>query len=794
MVPDNFKECFMLKKYMIFGSVVLLLAALLTMTGCSQATDSDGGTTVSNANYLYGDANEEDVIIAVRAARYGNRTVVLGQNLRLRGNSWTTAVADFEDMTVRVEHNVRVTNMIINAAYANFTFAEGASITLWDNAAFIYSGIPDEKNIVLTPNSRGKVKLVDEPLLGTQGTDTGIAVEDYQIGPNFNDIHRDVTHLYVLKTLKIDERSTATTIPGSPRIIPLGTVDLGASYTLPVGWDLFEFTSSATLTSTVPGVILTVPTEPGTTNWTRVDLPTIDAAVPLNITATVDLPELNIAALNGPGTLTIRPATGEDIVSFGIGDVSESGNVVVSAAHIGGVGIGSNAGSINLTATSAMGGIKINGNTGSGTIALNVSGISSPVTVDKNEGAIEFDTSITAAIINIANNTKTGEVIFKRDLTISPAYGLSAPSNEGKILFQGNVNAGVLGNAGTLPPERAQNIAGIEGTVEFTGRAFFGDVTNIDCDTVFNAGFTVSGAHALSLGGDVTLANGQSVALTGGQTTLKGGKRILVGAVPVLAGGAAGVTISSSGTTFTAGVPTDLEDSADPGFKTLIANSAITVVGGELRVLGTGLLRNSETSANNAIIVGPAGTLTLEEGGILELPASNTVVLGTTTINGVNDGSSPPLPAQITASGGEVVLKQNNISGKGAALQIPLDYTVAPTFAVNSGILYLAGVNLDLITSGALALNTNSVVLESGTYPGKITLGEDTTPYTGALGGKRIVTGANPINLIGNGALLGDDDAIPCLIGQLSGTLRAPLTLTGTGSASTLVTGLSVVD
>ena len=75
----------MLKKYIIFGSVALLLAALFALTGCSQATDSDGGSVVYSENHLFGEADADAVARAVASAKRTNRVVVLTNALEIRG-------------------------------------------------------------------------------------------------------------------------------------------------------------------------------------------------------------------------------------------------------------------------------------------------------------------------------------------------------------------------------------------------------------------------------------------------------------------------------------------------------------------------------------------------------------------------------------------------------------------------------------------------------------------------------------------------------------------------------------
>jgi hypothetical protein len=799
----------MLKKYMIFGSVVLLLAALLTMTGCSQATDSDGGTLTYSENYLYGDSNEDDVRIAVAAARSGNRNVVLGENLRLTGSQVANvplaansgAVADFEDMPVRVERNVRVTNMIVNAAFASLSFEPGASITLGAGAVFIYSGEPDDKTLII--DGGDKVKYVTNPLMGTQGTDQGIAVLDYTVKDNFNDLHPRITNLYVLKTLTINAQSTAQpgsgNVAGTPRIFALGTVDLAGSNSL-VFANLanFRFTTSAVLTSQVPGVVLTLPN-------TSVNLPTIEAAVPINIAgpALGAINNLTIADVKGPSTVTISPATGFGMGNLRITNVSSGGKLaVVSPEVIGTVRIDDNAGSISLTAANlgaaadAFG--EISGNPGAnpglrntGTLSITTpSNITEGVIVLSNGGVIEIDApGVNTAAIDIKANADTGEVIFKRNFTVDGAYMLAARKNDGTILFQGRLNTtAALGD--DIPANAANNIKG-SGTVEFTGLTTFGGATNLDTKTVFNGGLTT--AADLAFGGDVTLANGRGIAQTGGGAaiTLKGGVKLLVGDVEVLAGGAAGAAIGGS-TILTAGVP-DPDDDESLTYKTLTLGPGPVTVTGELRILRTGVLEN-----NVAITVPAAGALTLEQDAILLAPAAGSVNLVNTTIQGV--GANAANASQLIALGGAVRLTPNTITGEGSTLQVPEELANDPLINVNGAagsILTLQGVNLDLQFGGRLNLsNSNELMLKDGTNPGKLTLGEDDTPYVGALASLEVTTpnvNANIGTIRGSGSLLGGDE-LPFSIGVLSGVEKGWVAVTAPAGGLSIEAGTRVDD
>ncbi|MFP3091001.1 hypothetical protein LQZ21_11820 [Treponema sp. TIM-1] len=797
----------MLKKYMIFGSVVLLVAALLTLTGCSQATDSDGGTTaVSERNYLYGDANADDVRIAVQAAKDGNRIVVLGENLRLTGSS-TTEVADFKDMVIRIEKNVTVRNMIINAAFATLSFDEGSEISLDTNAVFIYSGEPKEKLLKIVDNATAKkVKYVDNPLIGTQGTDQGIAVLEYTIGSDFSNLHGSITNLYVLEKITIDAGSIAQPgdgkTAGIPRIIALGEVDLAASNArVFANLSHFIFADSATLTSKIPGLTLTLPSGP-------VYLPAIDAPVPLTIEGPSGaIGAITIGAINGPGTVTLSPANNQNITGLSIGSVSESGRVQVSVTGTGTLGatvIGGNAGSISLSAAGLSGpvtiGTSVSKTANSGTIAITIPTIAQTVRVEAaNAGTISFDTGNLNAIVRIAENTTNGEVIFKRLLTLADVdYLIQAPANEGTILFQGNFIAGTgaLGDPLISPNNIVRNIAG-SGTVEFAGTAAFNGTTNIDTNIVFNDNVNVVSAKTLDLGGDVYLANGREIKLadSGSILTLKVGKRILAGtgaaAIPILAAGTTRAVITPGTlTTLRAEVPVP-DDDENLNYKTLtLGGGAIGSIGGELRILETGLLRNATA------ITSITGSLTLEENALLVLAApANTIGIGTTTLA----CPAGETFARLTAVDGEVSLKPNAITGAGSTLLIPDEFP-GPTITVGATALTLAGVDLQLQYDGALVLaSTRSVILESGAYPGKITLSEDTgTAYPGALNGTRINSGTGASNFAainGIGALTGEfDETLPCTIGVLSGTAKGRLTIAGGASGSTIVQGLSVVE
>jgi hypothetical protein len=580
-------------------------------------------------------------------------------------------------------------------------------------------------------------------------------------------------------------------------VVALGTVDLtGSNSAVFASLENFVFTRDAVLSSSVPGnVTITLPaTGP---------LPVVKTDTPLTITGGPTA--LSISKIEGPGLVTI---TGTSIATLTITDVAASGKVVVDtpaigtglnivnnagditvdAQTIGPVAIGSaggkvNSGTITINASTSLGAITLgSSNSGTLTIVPPSAGLAA-FTAPGNSGTITFDTSAVSAIVKITGRN-TGTVNFTKNLTLpATAKLLQFPVNNGTINFYGTLTtAQALGDA--ADPD--ENIAGT-GKVVFGGLATFGGAftINIDCDTVFDAGLTLgSGATLLDLGGDVTLGHGQAITMpnASNKITLKGGKKLFVGTNPVLAAGRNGATITpAAGAVLEAGPARTTDDEEDfTGDRTLILKTAgITAITGDLRVAAGGILQNEYE-----IAVG-TGSLTLEDGAALVLPdTANTVTIGTTGIAG------SATAAVLAASGGYVSLAANRISGNGSTLAVPEEDGGDPTFTINSGALNIAGVNLDLLNGGSLTITSgNTVVLEAGQNPGKLTLGED-TDYTNTSFAGKIIAG-NSI-LSGSGVLRGTAEDFPSTVGDIAGAPTGNLTITDNGSGTTIEAGVAV--
>jgi hypothetical protein len=836
----------MLKKYMISGSVALLLAALLTLVGCAQATDShgSGGLTLSE-NHLFGTATGADVARAVASAKNSGRAVVLTDGLTISGAAGAAEqpdVADFKDLPVRVEGSVTVTgNVIVNGAFANLSFVEtegvSSRITVANGGAFIYSGVQD--NIYTSSAPVGfKVKYVANPNEAAQGTDARIAVPSYAVGVTTVAPH--VTHLYVVDKVTVDAFSPIPDVgvtPNKPNVIALGDVDLTESNSAAFGTvgTTFIFARSAVLTSSAAA-----PVTLGLPASATVALPTIAARTQsIIVSAGTAFTSLTINKIEGPQTVTLTTPT---ITALTIGEaapqakVAVNGTTVITATTItknegdislegatitgGTITITANSGAIAVSTPTLADAVAITDNNGTialnssatttgaigvtgsnaGTIIVNTPAMASVVTVAANSGTLTFDAPseiATTAIITVSRNTESGNINFAKPVTSLLASGLKAPNNYGAVNFLGDVTA--LANLGSADTA-ADKIAGT-GKVVFGGTATFtaGPVV-IDCDTEFTGAVTRTNG-ILTINGDITLPNEGTITLNNTAIfTLGAGKRILIAGAettPVLAAGSAvaitpvtGV-ILKAGRALVAGDDDPLEVWDD---RTIFVNNAdITTFSGNLRVLPGGFL-----NINTGGILATTGSLTLEEGAALAFPegGAKSVALGNTTIAGT-------VLSQVSAAGGAVTFSPNKISGTpGSSLVFGEDYgAVSITAATTATNLLIEGVNVDLSLNGSLVINEASTtavkvtLVGSTTNPGRITLDTASlsSTITRAFTDNVIATNGK---LNGSGVLRADDVSGTVTVGDLSGGMGSSLSISGplgAGSDKTiLAAGVSV--
>jgi hypothetical protein len=738
--------------------------------------------------------------------------------------------------------------VIVNAARASLSFAEGARITATNGGVFIYNG--DGEHIYTDPINQGfKVKYVINPLEGAQGTDAYIAVPSYRI--RTTPVAPHITDLYVVGTVTVDPGVPAPTgVGGDPSIHALGEVELTGSNFTVFDANFFNFTTTAVLTSTVPGGVTIAIIEPDTY------LPTIKAAVPININLPAN-PEPTIQKIQGPDIVTITRAIG-NIDRLTVTEVDETGKLVVNAVAdltrfvvnntndgsitvnavttdrvdienntgsisfntgtFGNTGLtlpiivpplgpktGVNSGTIAITVSNVFNGpVEVDANTNIGTITIDTSGavtnsIGADVTVNNNSGTLNLVTAalVPAGVIDVPINT--GTINFTKNINIAQTAGnttlVRSPANNGSgtINFQGTVTtAGVFGDPTNTPATAGNKIAGT-GKVVFSDTVTLGGTTVIETNVEFN-GNVGSAASPLTFDGDVTLAYQKAITLgaAAATATLKRGSRVLV-AVPdtpvLIAGTDVVLTPPGTGTILTAGsLPTGDEENY-LGDKTLTLTTALASYTGNLRIAGEGVL---EVNTASGITASAAG-LTLDAGGILAFAAVAGANVGNTyTVDlsaNIKIFGDDILQSRLTAVGGPVTFTPGKISGSGS-LQIVPEFGDANISVDGAATLEIAGVNLDLFGNGHLTFVTgaaNIVKLIGGTNPGKITLGEssDSQTTTTALDGKHVGT-ANLL-LSGRGVVSGDIEPDTGLgpIGEISA--QAPfgdLTLTGDAGAN----------
>ncbi|MFP3089565.1 hypothetical protein LQZ21_04480 [Treponema sp. TIM-1] len=263
----------MLKKSLIFGSVALFLAALITLTGCPTSAD-DGSTEIVYGHRIYGQSvspyqAQEAIDNAIKA----REPVVLEHNLIIQGAGagHPPATLNFKDADVRVNGKVTFPNGVINVADARVSWAPGAEIVMDGNSAFILrdSQKPDAIDKV---DDGVMVEFVDR-VQDIMSKATAAAVREFKLGStqnydystDSNGVDARITNpnlqtLYVVEKLTVP--SGATPLGATLGITALGTVDFtGTIPTLvlfndALNGDIVYGTSSTVTSSRSASVVL----------------------------------------------------------------------------------------------------------------------------------------------------------------------------------------------------------------------------------------------------------------------------------------------------------------------------------------------------------------------------------------------------------------------------------------------------------------------------------------------------------------------------------------------------------
>ena len=750
----------MLKKSLIFGSVALLLTALIALTGCSQATE--GNTTVLKENYLYGTGvSAKSAQAAIDNAIRNGQEVIFADGLEFADDDTTV---DLKTAKVRVEGTVTLKGqndgLVLNGAHADVQYRDGGVILVGAKAYFIYNGTGEE----VTSIGGTRVEYTRDPMI-VMGTADHIAVDTYTIGTSFGNIKEEVKTLFVLDTLTV----TKDSVTPDRMFVPLGKVDVtgnnSAVFTGPVwfGPGSTLINSAGDVTIGLPGTALLRNIAPtGTITFTG-------GGTSLKIKETVQ----------GPGSVVLgaAPLTALEINAIG------EGAVVTVPAVSGSAGITDNKGSVMFSsATIPAAGVGVGVNTGTVTFVPAFSAVVSPI---------------------IKTDQNDGEILFAQSVTLGAAFN-GIEGGKGKVVFNGTFNAS------TFAVELGTDVDFLSGYTRATATT---------AATTFKGNVNLAQGKHLDFGTPtgtpptVTLAKGKVISVSG---TLNGASVT----TPVLAAGEDEDLVLDP----VASAPFSLKtlpavsdgDAAEEEIKvktlsiTFSPETTSGLTSGTLRVLPGAIL---EIPGAGTLSVGGTGelpSLVLEDGAGIQfafLVSTGSLDIGNTVIT--NDGAAGALTAQ-----GTVAFGLNAITGKAgsilrlhdAAGEVPAVITVGDS-GTTAGTLTLKAVELDLQTAGSLVIGKgttgpaqSAVVLALGAAPGKITFiaGQGTPLPAAALTDDMGIGLADNLNdKPGNGIIVTTTGAIDGELISVSGGLKSTFTILGdvnAGSDLTLAADTGIAE
>jgi hypothetical protein len=375
------QEGFMLKKSLIFVSVALFLAALITLTGCPTTTD-DGSSGTVYAHRIYGTAvSPYEVQEVIDRAIAAGEPVALEDGLTIAG----PGQLNFKTAQVRIEGRVAFNGGagVVSVVDAAVTWAEGSFLTLGAAGAYIHRHGTDTTKVTAgTPveYAEGPEDIMATALkAGVRRFKLGPKQDfDYSVDPEGVDARiraKDLTDLYVLDELTIDSSAAVPTV----NLMAMGTVDVTGT---PL--DSVAFTN---LAGVLPlGTCSTLTTSKGS-----VDVP---------VTASVVIPNIKVDAGKN---FRVKPVTAAGTFTIG-GKLTGAGTLEVST---------------DLTSITI--GIRPNVVSGNGNVRFpDVD--NSLVTVDiKSTGTVTFGGIITG----LGNPSEIyGDVVFKDDVTVGDTLSL----------------------------------------------------------------------------------------------------------------------------------------------------------------------------------------------------------------------------------------------------------------------------------------------------------------------------------------------------------------------------------
>jgi hypothetical protein len=369
----------MLKKSLIFGSVALFIAALITLTGCPTSTDDDSSTSLKYAHRIYGsNVDPYTAQQAIDNAVAAGEPIVLEHGLTIAGPGHL----NFKNADVRINGVVWFNGGgVVSVVDAIVTWADNGHFNL-PGGYYIHRSGQNTRPV----NIEALVEYA-ESLETIMPTATKAAVKRFKLGAkqnhdysvNSNGVNARVNAealevLYVLDELIIDSNATNPGLGTSATnltITAMGIVDITGTPpdSVIVGEpSLLDLGTCSILTTSKGGVVVTVPEAP-----TLIPNIKVDAGKNFIITQDTTTGPLTISGkLTGAGTLEV------------LGDVGTGGNII------------------------------INGGDGS----IRFSGAAAPQRITiASTGTVTFDNAVTSLVDAAGVSTIAGNVVFSGNVT-----------------------------------------------------------------------------------------------------------------------------------------------------------------------------------------------------------------------------------------------------------------------------------------------------------------------------------------------------------------------------------------
>ncbi|MDR2210591.1 MAG: hypothetical protein LBO65_03875 [Spirochaetaceae bacterium] len=338
----------MLKKSLIFGSVALFLAALITLTGCPTSAD-DGSTEVFYGHRIYGkNVTPYEAQVAIDNAVAAGESVVLEHDLTIVTLPGAVNALNFKGTQVKINGAVKFIGGTISVADAQVTWAANAELDLGGPNAGYYILRESQKPELANGVVDGTMVEFVERVQDIMYTSERAAVRQFTLGPKqdfdyFTDStngiwakinNPNLTNLYVLDNLTVpgDGNLPDITITALGTVDVTGTAPRGAG--LEVGGTKLPLGTSSTLTSStsMDSVEILVPSP--------TVLPNVRVEKGKGFSVLADDASFAIpGALTGEGTLEVLGDVDDTIVILGgKGNVKFSGNVAPDQVIIASTG------------------------------------------------------------------------------------------------------------------------------------------------------------------------------------------------------------------------------------------------------------------------------------------------------------------------------------------------------------------------------------------------------------------------------------------------------------------------